>query len=124
MEETNKKGLSFFAKASIIINTLLFGITGVLYLIDKNNVIGIILLAAGLTNVIYILVTVKTTNYFFIGLNFIFAIVALIVGIDFLLQKDNVLGMIWMIITLYYVITAFILLLSLNRKKARLSDKP
>ena len=118
MEEQKKQGLTLFAKISIVINTLLFGITGVIYLANKNNVIGILLLAAGFTNVLYLLITVKTTNYFFVVLNFIFAIVALVVGINFLINHDNYIGMVWMIITLYYVITGFIILMKVNKRKS------
>ncbi len=117
MEEQKSKGLTLFAKISIVINTLLFGITGVIYISNNNNIIGIILLAAGFMNVLYLLVTVKTTNYFFVALNFIFALVALIVGINFLLGKEPIIGMVWMIITLYYVVTAFILLMKVNKKR-------
>jgi len=118
MEEQKKQGLTLFAKISIVINTLLFGITGVIYLANKNNVIGILLLAAGFTNVLYLLITVKTTNYFFVVLNFIFAIVALVVGINFLLSDSSEIGMVWMIITLYYVITGFIILMKVNKRKS------
>ena len=118
MEEQKKQGLTLFAKISIVINTLLFGITGVIYLANKNNVIGILLLAAGFTNVLYLLITVKTTNYFFVVLNFIFAIVALVVGINFLLSDSSEICMVWMIITLYYVITGFIILMKVNKRKS------
>ena len=89
MEENQKTGMSIFTKISIVANTLLFGITGIIYLVQGNNMIGIILLAAGITNVLYSLFTVKTKNYFFVALNFIFALVALVVCLDFL-TKDNV----------------------------------
>jgi hypothetical protein len=124
MEENKKKGLTLFAKISIVINTLLFGITGVIYLSNNNNIIGILLLAAGFTNVLYLLVTVKTTNYFFVVLNFLFALVALIVGINFLLNKDSFIGMVWMIITLYYVVTAFVLLMGVMKKRSRPTQNP
>jgi hypothetical protein len=84
-------------------------------------VIGSILLAAGITNVIYSLVTVKTDNYFFVVLNFLFAAVAFVVCLDFLLirvQKETTLGLIWMIITLVYVVVGFILMLRLKNRKA------
>ncbi len=118
MEEQSKKGMSFFTKISIVLNTLLFGITGVLYLIDKKNYIGIMLLAAGAMNIIYSLITIQTKNIFFAALNFLFALVSLIVCIDYLLQKGNFMGMVWMIITLYYLITGFVLLIQVKNKKA------
>ncbi len=120
MEENKKTGVPVFTKIAIGINVLLFGITGIYYLANNNVVIGSILLAAGITNVIYSLVTVKTDNYFFVVLNFLFAAVAFIVCLDFLLfrvQKETTLGLIWMIITLVYVVVAFILMLRLKNRK-------
>jgi hypothetical protein len=122
MEETTKTGMPVFTKIAIGINILLFGITGIYYLANNNVVIGSILLAAGITNVIYSLVTVKTNNYFFVVLNFLFAAVAFIVCLDFLLlrvQKETTLGLIWMIITMVYLVVGFILLLRLKNKKPR-----
>lgn len=122
MEEKTKAGMPVFTKIAIGINILLFGITGIYYLANSNIIIGGILLAAGITNVIYSLVTVKTDNYFFVVLNFLFATVAFIVCLDFLLfrvQKETTLGLIWMIITMVYLVVGFILLLRLRNKKAR-----
>ena len=121
MEENKKAGMPVFTKIAIGINVLLFGITGIYYMANNNIVIGSILLAAGITNVIYSLVTVKTNNYFFVVLNFLFAAVAFIVCLDFLLfrvQKETTLGLIWMIITLVYVVVGFILMLRLKNSKA------
>ena len=122
MEEEAKKGLPLFTKISIVVNTLLFGITGILYLIDKNNYLGIMLLAAGAMNIIYSLVTIQTKNYFFAVLNFLFALVSVIVCIDYLLQKVNFMGMVWMGITLYFLITGFVLLIQVKNKKTSKSE--
>jgi hypothetical protein len=116
MTQTEKKGLSLYTKISIIINTLLFGITGVIYLTNGNKIIGFVLLAAGAMNIVYSLFTIKTVNMFFVVLNFVFALVSLVVAIDFLTQKDSFMGLVWMIITIYYVVTGFILLLQVNRR--------
>lgn len=117
MEAETKKGIPLFTKISIVVNTLLFGITGILYLIDKNNYLGILLLTAGAMNIAYTLVTIQTKNYFFTVLNFLFAIISLIVCFDYLLQKANLIGMVWMGITLYFLITGFILLIQIRNKK-------
>jgi len=118
MEENQTKGMSLFTKISIAANTLLFGITGIIYLAQGNNVIGIILLAAGVTNVLYSLFTVKTKNYFFVALNFIFALVALIVCLDFLTRNNVNTGIIWMIITLFYLIIGFVSLIQVRKKNS------
>lgn len=122
MEEQSKKGFSFFTKISIVLNTLLFGITGVLYLIEKNSYIGIMLLVAGALNIFYFLFTVKTKNILFAVLNFLFALVALFVCIDFLLQKVNYMGMLWLVITLYYLITGFVLIIQVKNKRVSRQD--
>ena len=121
MEENKKAGMPVFTKIAIGINILLFGVTGIFYLANNNIVIGSILLAAGITNVIYSLVTVKTNNYFFVVLNFLFAAVAFLVSLDFLLlrqQKETTLGLVWVIITLVYLVVGFVLLLRMKNKKA------
>jgi hypothetical protein len=126
MEEKPKTAMPVFTKIAIGINILLFGITGIYYMANSNMVIGSILLAAGITNVIYSLVTVKTDNYFFVVLNFLFAAVAFVVCLDFLLfrvQKETTLGLIWMIITMVYLVVGFILMLRLKNKKSRLPEQ-
>lgn len=119
MEEQSKKGLTIFTKISIAANTLLFGITGIIYLIDKNNFLGILLLVAGTMNILYSIVTIQTKNYFFMALNFLFAAISLIVCLDYLLKETNFWGMIWIGITLYFVITGFILLVQVKNKKLK-----
>lgn len=119
MEEQSKKGLTLFTKISIAANTLLFGITGILYLIDKNNFLGILLLAAGAMNILYSIVTIQTKNYFFMILNFLFAGISLIVCLDYLLKEANLWGMVWIGITLYFLITGFILLVQVKNKKLK-----
>ncbi len=119
MEEQNKKGLTLFTKISIAANTLLFGITGILYLIDKNNFLGLLLLAAGAMNILYSIVTIQTKNYFFMILNFLFAGISLIICLDYLLKNVNFWGMVWIGITLYFLITGFVLLVQVKNKKLK-----
>lgn len=119
MEEQSKKGMPLFTKISIAVNTLLFGITGILYLIDKENFLGLLLLAAGVMNILYMVVTIHTKNYFFMVLNFLFAAISLIVCLDYLLKQNNFWGMVWIGITLYFVISGFILLVQIRNKKLK-----
>ena len=118
MEAETKKGMSLFTKVSIALNSLLFGITGILYLIDEKNYIGITLLVAGAMNIIYSLINITTKNLFFSILNFIFAVISLVVSIDYLLNEKTNWGILWMVITLYYLITGFILMMQARNKKA------
>ncbi len=117
MEENQKTGMTLYTKIFIIINTLIFGITGVVYLTKGSNIIGGILLAAGITNVVYLLVTVKTKNLFFVILNFLFAAAALMVCVDYLLADNVNFGIVWMAITLIYLIIGFVLLLQVRKKQ-------
>ena len=117
MEEQQKNKMSPFTKVSIAANTLLFGITGVIYLAQGNTIIGSILLAAGALNIIYILFTVKTKNYVFVVLNFLFSLASFIVCIDFLTKNNVSTGILWLGVTLYYLFIAFILLIRLRKTK-------
>ena len=115
MEENQKKSMSLFTKISIIVNTLLFGITGIIYLADGRKYIGYVLLAAGVLNILYSLINIKTKNYFFAILYFLFAIASLLVCIDYLSQNNVNIGMVWMVITLVYLIIGFILFYQLKK---------
>lgn len=117
MKTTKGNQLTTFTKVSIIINTLLFGITGVIYLINKSNIIGIVLLAAGITNVISLLITFGKKNMFYMVLNFLYAGVSLLVCIDYLFKDNNIFSLIWLVIAFYFLITGFILLIQLKKKK-------
>ena len=118
MESENKKTLPLITKISIGINVLLFGTMGIIYLTRGNHVIGYTLLAAGVTNILYVLFTIKTKNLVFVILNFLFAGVSLWVSFDSLTHQNTNTGMLWGVITLVYLIIAFILLLGINKRKA------
>jgi len=104
-----------------VINILLFGITGAIYLINGNNVIGIILLAAGLSNILWALFSFQVRNIYFAILNFIFAAVALIVGLDYQFADNKYMAIVWIAIMLIYLIIGFVLLLII--KKNRKTDQ-
>jgi len=109
MEEKQKKSIALFTKISIVINTLLFGITGIIYLADGRKLIGYILIAAGITNIVYALFTIKMKNYFFAILYLLFAGVSLIVCLDYLSRDNSSIGTVWMVITLVYLVVGFVL---------------
>ncbi|MEZ5198009.1 MAG: hypothetical protein R2764_16965 [Bacteroidales bacterium] len=94
----------------------MFGITGVVYLINGNNIIGILLIAAGASNVIWLLASSQPKNLFFVVLNFLFAGVSLIVAIDLLLYYDKIIALLFFAITLYYLISGFIMLMQIRKK--------
>jgi len=113
---TRKNSMPLFTKVAIAVNALLFGITGIFYLIgeSRSNTIGIILLVAGFLNIIYLITSVKQKGILFAILNFIFALAALVVAIDFQLDK-NQFAILWMIITLIYLILGFLILLRIKK---------
>lgn len=121
MAETIKQQVSLFTKISLGANIALFGITGVIYLIDveKYNLIGYLLLAAGLTNVIWMLFSIPTKNLIFAILNFLFTGVALIVGFRYQFNDGNIMATIWFAIALFYVINGFVILLRLKKDKPK-----
>jgi hypothetical protein len=112
IENPAKKGISLITKVSITVNALIFGITGVFYLIGetRSNTIGIILLVAGFLNILYLVTSARQKGILFAILNFIFAFAALVVAIDFQLGK-NQFAILWMIITLIYLVLGFLILL-------------
>ena len=118
MEEKANKQLPVFTKVSLVINILLFGITGVIYLINGNNFLGIILLAAGLTNILWALFSFQVRNTYFAILNFVFAAVALIVSVDYQFTDKKYLAMLWIAIMLVYLIIGFALLLLIKKNKS------
>jgi len=118
MEEKAKKQLPVLTKVSLVINILLFGITGAIYLINGNNFLGIILLAAGLTNILWALFSFQVRNTYFAILNFVFAAVALIVSVDYQFTDKKYLAMLWIAIMLVYLIIGFMLLLFIKKNKS------
>lgn len=109
MEEDKKTGMPLFAKISIVANTLLFGITGIIYLADGRKLIGYVLIAAGVTNVLLTLFTIKVKNYFFAIMYLVFAAISLVVCLDYLSQDISNIATVWMVITLIYLIIGFVL---------------
>lgn len=115
MEENQKESMSLFTKISIVVNTLLFGITGIIYLADGKKWIGYILVAAGVTNILFALFTIKTKNYFFAILYLLYAAVSLIVCMDYLSQDNSTIATVWMVITLVYLIIGFVVFYKLKQ---------
>ena len=125
MEENQKQkhSMPLLTKISIVFNIVLFGITGIIYLVYANqniwnNTIGFVLLGAGFTNVLWLLVTKQPKNMFFVVLNFIFSGIAIIVAVDYLMKPNNLLALLWFAITLYYMITGFIIMMQIRKKQA------
>lgn len=121
MKEQTKNPLSLFTKISLGANILLFGITGVIYLIDVDmyNIIGYLLITAGLTNVIWMLFSIPTRNLPFAILNFIFSGVSVFVGLNYLFKEstNKFFAAIWFAIALFYLINGFVIMLRLKKNQ-------
>jgi len=118
MEENQKKIIPLITKIFVVINILLFGITGAIFFINGENIIGYILLAAGFSNIIWALFSFRSKNLFFVILNFIFAAVALVVGINYQFANNKYMAMMWIAIMLVYLIIGFVLLLKIKKDKS------
>lgn len=115
MDENQKKTIPLITKIFVVINILLFGITGTIFFINGENVIGYILLAAGFSNIIWAIFSFRSKNLFFVILNFIFAAVALVVGINYQFADNKYMAMTWIAIMLVYLIIGFVLLLKIKK---------
>ncbi|MBC8490589.1 MAG: hypothetical protein H8D45_31625 [Bacteroidetes bacterium] len=118
MDENQKKTIPLITKIFVVINILLFGITGTIFFINGENLIGYILLAAGFSNIIWALFSFRSKNLFFVILNFIFAAVALVVGINYQFADNKYMAMMWIAIMLVYLIIGFVLLLKIKKDKS------
>lgn len=117
MKEKSENKITTLTKISIVANILLFGVTGIFFLSRSRFVIGLIILLAGLTNIISMLFTFNRKNLFFMSVNVLYTIVSFIVFLFYLLKGSNYLALLWLAITFYYTITAIILLIRINKEK-------
>ncbi len=119
MAQKSERKVSLYAKIAIVANILLFFSFGFRYLIIKNtgNFIGWMLLMAGITNIILLLVNFNTKNTFFMILNLVFAGLTFIVMVDF--WSNNFFRYIWLAITLYYLITGLYFMYVINKEKKK-----
>ena len=104
---------------AIVANILLFFSFGIRYLIikDTGNFIGWMLIIAGLTNIILLIFNFNRKNRFFMVLNFIYAAITFIVLMDF--WDNQVFRYLWLIVTLYYLVSAIYMLYKLNKEKKK-----
>ena len=104
---------------AIVANILLFFSFGIRYLIikDTGNFIGWMLIFAGLTNIILLIFNFNRKNRFFMVLNFVYAAITFIVLMDF--WDNQVFRYLWLIVTLYYLISAIYMLYKLNKEKKK-----
>jgi hypothetical protein len=117
MTQKFERKVPLYIQVAIIANIILFGVFGVIYLARSSNFLGTMLLVAGLTNVVLLLFSFNKKNTFFMVLNFIYAALSFIVFYDF--KSPKYIGYIWLVLTLYYLISAFYLMYRLNKEKKK-----
>jgi hypothetical protein len=109
MTNNSNNQITLLTKISIVANILLFGVTGIYFLIQSRTLIGIIIVLAGLTNIYSMLVTFNRKNIVFLALNVLYSLVSIIVFLYYLLKGSNYLAILWLAISVYYVVTVSIL---------------
>ena len=119
MAQNSGKKVPLSIQVAIVANILLFFSFGLRYLIikDTGNFIGWMLIVAGLTNIILLIFNFNRKNRFFMVLNFIYAAITFIVLMDF--WDNQVFRYLWLIVTLYYLISAIYMLYKLNKEKKK-----
>ena len=119
MAQNSGKKVPLSIQVAIVANILLFFSFGLRYLIikDTGNFIGWMLIFAGLTNIILLIFNFNRKNRFFMILNFVYAAITFIVLMDF--WDNQVFRYLWLIVTLYYLISALYMLYKLNKEKKK-----
>ncbi len=122
MVNNPERKISLYTQIAVILNILLFFSFGVRYLIVRNtgSLIGWLLIIAGFTNIIMLLFKFSKKNRFFMVLNFIYAIISFIVFFDF--RSHSFFGYLWIAITIYYLVAAIIIMVSINKGKENIPE--
>jgi hypothetical protein len=119
MAQKTERKVPLSIQLAIVANILLFFSFGIRYLIikDTGNFIGWMLIIAGLTNIILLIFNFNKKNRFFMVLNFVYAAITFIVLMDF--WDTGFFRYLWLLVTLYYLITGLYLMYKLNKKKKK-----
>ena len=119
MAQNSERKVPLSIQLAIVANILLFFSFGIRYLIikDTGNFIGWMLIVAGLTNIILLIFNFNKKNRFFMVLNFIYAAITFIVLMDF--WDSGFFRYLWLLITLYYLISGLYLMYKLNKEKKK-----
>jgi len=119
MAQKSERKVPLSIQLAIVANILLFFSFGIRYLIikDTGNFIGWMLIIAGLTNIILLIFNFNKKNRFFMVLNFVYAAITFIVLMDF--WDSGFFRYLWLLVTLYYLITGLYLMYKLNKEKKK-----
>ena len=119
MAQKTERKVPLSIQLAIVANILLFFSFGIRYLIikDTGNFIGWMLIVAGLTNIILLIFNFNKKNKFFMVLNLVYAAITFIVLMDF--WDSGFFRYLWLLVTLYYLITGLYLMYKLNKEKKK-----
>jgi hypothetical protein len=119
MAQNSERKVPLSIQLAIVANILLFFSFGIRYLIikDTGNFIGWMLIIAGLTNIILLIFNFNKKNKFFMVLNLVYAAITFIVLMDF--WDSGFFRYLWLLVTLYYLITGLYLMYKLNKDKKK-----
>ena len=119
MAQKSDKKVPLGIQIAVVANILLFFSFGFRYLIISNtgNFIGWMLIIAGIINILLLILNFNKKNRFFMVLNFVFAVITFIVTMDF--WNKGFFRYVWLLITLYYLISGLYLMYRLNKDKKK-----
>lgn len=119
MAQKSERKVPLSIQLAIVANILLFFSFGIRYLIikDTGNFIGWMLIIAGLTNIILLIFNFNKKNKFFMVLSLVYAAITFIVLMDF--WDSGFFRYLWLLVTLYYLITGLYLMYKLNKEKKK-----
>ncbi len=119
MAQKSERKVPLSIQVAIVANIILFFSFGIRYLVIKNtgNFIGWMLITTGIVNIILLLFNFKKNNNFFMVLNFVLAVVTFIVLMDF--WEHLYFRYVWLVVTLYYLISGLYLMYKLNKDKKK-----
>lgn len=119
MAQNSDKKVPLSIQIAIVANILLFFSFGLRYLIikDTGNFIGWMLFIAGVTNIMLLIFNFNRKNRFFMVLNFVYAAITFIVLMDF--WDNSVFRYLWLVVTLYYLVSALYMMYKLNKEKKK-----
>jgi hypothetical protein len=121
MAQKSERKVALSIQIAIIVNILLFFSFGFRYLIIEHtgNFIGWMLMIAGVTNIFLLIFNFNKKNRFFMVLNFIYAAITFIVVMDF--WSKGFFRYVWLVITLYYLVSGLYLMYKLNKEKKKIT---
>jgi len=115
MADKSENQITTLTKISIVVNILLFGVTGIVFIFKQSYFIAIVLLLAGGTNIFSLFYSFNKKNMVFMAINFVFAMVSFLVFLHYFMHDKEFRALLWIAVFIYYLITAIILLIRIRK---------